>query len=304
MIPVVIKRDSVVPKPTPSSAFKYVDQGNYATIALINSDDIGILYSDSATSCIIVAAVGVLADGTAGMSLAHLDSEACIAEFARILREQYPTPRGLQLYAQGANPPDNPTSIANAKALRDAVASMSDLIADVRLFLQEGDPREHNLGDFGIQVPLGGDITVTSQPYALELTDRDPTCGCQTIYCIMRRQQDPPVQLRDAMRPFDLDEVVELAEIALKYRKDPSDPTTAFTNIINMQSEDVRNQWSTTPQYEAPWFADELKQAACFALSISPTVQLCAPSLADQSRRYLSMHDALLGTERALSLVP
>ena len=278
MIAVQIVRDSSNPVAPPTEGFKYVDQGNYVVLPF-HGNGITNVYSDGATSCIIAIAVGILKSGENGLALAHLDSDSCIDAFFEILRNSFND--GVQLFAQGANPPDNGTSKSNAAALNAAIKRVGPLVVDdgvKRLFLQEGPPKEANRGDFGI-VLEGDRVTVTNQPYTLGLIDRDPACGAQSIYCIMRRYEKPVVQLRDAMLPFTLDEIVELAQIALAFRKDPEDPTTAFTNIINLPNEDILKGWSTTPDDEASCFSDQLKQASCFALSMAPLVSLCGHSL-------------------------
>ena len=287
MIPVTVERNDNPPVPKPNQNFHYVDQGNYRICQLSS----GLaLYSDSATSCIIVvvlAGKGV----EQWVALAHLDSPSCIQAFFSILSD-----KGfdfLQIYAQGANPPDNQTAKENAEQLQLSIESLGTLVVAKELFLLEGNPRERNLGDFGVHC-VGERAVVTNQPYALSLTDRDPTCGGQTVYCIMRRQEHPPIEIRDAAVPFTHAELVELSSIALQFRKTPSDPTTAFTNIVNMQSEAIRAMWSTTPKYEADWFSDQLK-----AVLTAKVDQICRD---DQIRAYRSEVDALKTQNRILTL--
>lgn len=269
-----IDRNANQPIDPPKNDFKYVDQGNYVTVPLGNSENISYLYSDSATSCIITIAVGLLDDGqTRGISLAHLDSPECIQSFFSILESNYR--REIYFYAQGANPSDNQTSQENAQALQECLNNIGSLIEETYLFLLEGNPTEDNRGDWGVNFLDQENIIVTNQPYTLQLADRDPTCGAQSLYCIMRRQEQPPVQLRNALIPFTFKEVIELVDLASTYQKDPNDPQTAFTNIINLQNEAIRNMWSTTPEYEAEWFSDELKQAACFTLNMIGNMAMC-----------------------------
>ena len=279
-----IDRNSNAPVLPPVSGFHYVDQGNYQTFSL--SPDLSQLtvYSDSATSCIIVVVVATNEDDTS-VTLAHLDSPECITAFFKIISERKASK--LEVYAQGANPPKNKTSIANAKQLQKEVKALGNRVAGNWLFLLEGTPLDENRGDFGFQLK-GKKATVSNQPYSLELTQRDPTCGGQSVYCIMRRQENPPVELRDAGVPFTHSELVELASIAIAFRKTKNDPSTAFTNIVNMQNQNIRQSWSTTPQYEAEWFSDQLKQGACFALSMAPVVNLSANYLNQQAERPYS----------------
>ncbi|AHD02879.1 hypothetical protein [Leisingera methylohalidivorans] len=279
MIPVTIDRNDNPPAAKPGGDFRFVDQGNYLKSALVPGLT---LYSDSATSCIITIVVAQKGEEISA-TLAHLDSPDCIkAFFTVVTAENYDS---IQIYAQGANPPDNETARQNAAQLKASVESLGSTLAAADLYLLEGSPREDNRGDFGISIGTAGGIAVSNQPYALELTDRDPTCGGQTVYCIMRRQEHPPVEIRNAALPFTHAELVELSSIALSYRKTPDDPASAFTNIVNMQNAAIRESWSTTPQYEAPWFSDQLKQGACFALSMAPVTTLSNYYLSKEHER-------------------
>lgn len=251
----------------PPDGFLNVNQANYAVVPMFQQSGVRYLYSDSATSCIIVIAMGANSRGQSLASLAHLDSPACIqAYFDTVLDKTYSGP--VYIYAQGANPPDDTCSKDNAAALEACLDQRQrgsyGWTPDIQhLGLREGDPRVKDRGDYGVSI--GPEVPIVStQPFNLELLDRDATGGVQTLFCIMRRRMEPPIQLRDAQTPFSDALVAQLVDIAAKYRKDPADPKTAFTYIINLTSEEVCNGWSTTPQYEAPWFADELKQSCCF----------------------------------------
>lgn len=275
----------------PASGFIYVDQGNYQTLSLTDDNPLTI-YSDSATSCIITIVVASTGDANS-VTLAHLDSPDCIKAFFDIVAAQGAD--SYQIFAQGANPPDNVTSIENAAQLNICIEQLGPQVARAELFLLEGDPRNNNRGDFGLTFDGNGNAVATNQPYTLELYQRDPTCGGQTVYCIMRRQENPPVQIRDAGKPFTHPELVELSSIAIQYRKDSGDPSTAFTNIVNLQSEEIRQNWSTTPEYEAPWFSDQLKLGAVFAISMSPVVNLSEQHLLKTTPQSFSrMRKALL----------
>ena len=166
------------------------------------------------------------------------------------------------------------------------------------LSLLQGDPRVHNRGDFGLIFDGQTSAVATNQPYTLQLFERDPSCGGQTVYCIMRRQEHPPVQIRDAGLPFTHPELVELASIALQFRKTKDDPATAFTNIVNLESEEIRNSWSTTPEYEAPWFSDQLKLGAAFSIAMAPVVSLSELHLIKTTAPSFSrLRSALMASE-------
>ena len=290
-ITIKIDRNSNAPIDPPASGFIYVDQGNYQTLDL--SGGPLTIYSDSATSCII--AVVVANKGSQNtVTLAHLDSPDCIKAFFAVVTAQGAD--GYQIIAQGANPPGNKTSLENAAQLKASVVALGALVTNAQLFLLEGDPRDANRGDFGLTYNDDGTATATNQPYTLELYQRDPTCGGQTVYCIMRRQENPPVQIRDAGLPFTHPELVELSSIAIQFRKDKTDPSTAFTNIVNLQSEEIRQNWSTTPEYEAPWFSDQMKLGAAFAIAMSPVVNLSEQHLIKTTPpTFARMRRALLG---------
>lgn len=277
-VKVTVARGDNSPVRPPAVHFHYVDQGNYLTVPL--ESEPCVVYSDSATSCIITIVVCASANGNS-VTLAHLDSPECINAFFERLAE-FGT-ANYQVFAQGANPPDNETAKQNAAALKERIAALGASVTRADLYLLEGDPRQENRGDFGLVYAPVGAATVTNQPYTLELYERDPTCGGQTVYCIMRRQETPPLQIRDAGKPFTHAELVELAEIAIRFRKDPRDPSTAFTNIVNLQSEAIRQNWSTTPAYEAPWFSDQLKLGAAFSVAMAPVVSLSAGHLLNAS---------------------
>ncbi|WP_370980763.1 hypothetical protein [Agaribacterium sp. ZY112] len=254
----------------PPDNFYYVDQGNYQTLDLDSGKPLTI-YSDSATSCIITIVVINTASGTS-VTLAHLDSPACISAFFEIIEER--AADSLQIFAQGANPADNATSKENAAQLQACVDALGSKVTACELSLLKGNPQEQNRGDFGFSFDGNGNAVASNQPYTLELFQRDPSCGGQTVYCIMRRQETPPVQIRDAGKPFTHAELVELSSIAINFRKTANDPSTAFTNIVNLQSDEIRQNWSTTPAYEAPWFSDQLKLGAAFAIAMAPVVSL------------------------------
>lgn len=268
-ITIHVDRNDNPPIDPPASGFIYVDQGNYRTLGL--SREPFTIYSDSATSCIITIVVATKGNANT-VTLAHLDSPDCIKAFFDVITAQGSD--SYQIIAQGANPQENETSQKNAAQLRASVKELGASVTNAQLFLEDGDPRKHNRGCFGLTYDIDGTANATNQPYNLALYQRDPTCGGQTVYCIMRRQENPPIQIRDAGVPFTHAELVELSSIAIRFRKDKTDPSTAFTNIVNLQSEEIRQSWSTTPEYEAPWFSDQLKLGAAFAIAMAPVVSL------------------------------
>ncbi len=275
----------------PNSNFHYVDQGNYLTLPLLDDQPLTV-YSDSATSCIITVVVASTGSGNT-VTLAHLDSPECIEAFFGVIEAS--NTDDYRIMAQGANPPGNDISERNANQLNTSIDALGSKVSSVELSLSKGSPLDKNRGDFGLSFDGKGNVIVSNQPYTLQLFQRDPSCGGQTVYCIMRRQEQPPVQIRDAGLPFTHSELVELASIALQFRKIRNDPTTAFTNIVNMENEEIRNDWSTTPEYEAPWFSDQLKLGAAFSIAMAPVVSLSEQHLIKTTAPSFSrLRDALL----------
>ncbi|WP_071872524.1 hypothetical protein [Atopomonas hussainii] len=292
---VTLQLGNQAPLPPPESDFYYVDQGNYQTFVL--ADTPLTAYSDSATSCIITTVFCASPSGNT-LIVAHLDSPACIEAFFAL--PQLSAASSLQVFAQGANPPDNSTAKANAAQLQACIDQLGSRVSNHELILLQGDPREQNRGEFGVHYAGDGSACVSNQPYSLALYQRDPTCGGQTVYCIMRRQEQPPMQLRDAGQPFSHPELVELASIALAFRKAPQDPASAFCNIVNLQDAEIRANWSTTPAYEAPWFSDQLKLGATFALAMAPVVTLSAQHLLSHTPpSFTRLRQALLSPSSA-----
>lgn len=282
----------------PSSNFHYVDQGNYLTLPLVDDQPLTV-YSDSATSCIITIVVANTGSSST-VTLAHLDSPECIKTFFSIIETR--NADGYQIMAQGANPPDNNISKQNATQLSVNIDALGPKVSSAELSLLQGNPLDKNHGDFGLSFDGKGSVVASNQPYTLQLFQRDPSCGGQTVYCIMRRQEQPPVQIRDAGLPFTHSELVELASIALHFRKTRNDPATAFTNIVNMESEEIRNNWSTTPEYEAPWFSDQLKLGAAFSIAMAPVVSLSEQHLIKTTAPSFSrLRGALLAQHKKLS---
>lgn len=291
-INITVDRNGNKPINPPTSGFVYVDQGNYQTLELTAGNKLTV-YSDSATSCIITIVVANRGNSNT-VTLAHLDSADCINAFFAIATEH--NADSYQIIAQGANPPNNDTSKSNAAQLQASVEALGAKVINSQLFLLEGNPQQCNRGDFGLTFNGDDTAVATNQPYKLQLYQRDPTCGGQTVYCIMRRQEKPPVQIRDAGQPFTHPELVELSSIAIQFRKKKSDPSTAFTNIVNLESKEIRNNWSTTPEYEAPWFSDQLKMGAAFAIAMSPVVNLSEQHLIKTTPpTFTRMRKALLG---------
>lgn len=102
--------------PAPKGFF-YADQANYVVVNPAKEPEKTYLYSDSATSCIIVIVCGQNAAGDKIVSLSHVDSPDCITSYFTDVLDKYFT-GSVSFYAQGANPPGNKSAVENAVALK------------------------------------------------------------------------------------------------------------------------------------------------------------------------------------------
>lgn len=112
----------------------------------------------------------------------------------------------------------------------------------------------------------------------------------------MRRHAKQEIPIRDAGQPFTHTELVELSSIALVFRKKKEKSYMAFTNIVNLQQKEILENWSSTPDDEPPWFCDQLKMGAVFAIAMSPVVNLSAATLSSTTPlSFAYLRNDLLG---------
>ncbi len=255
----------------PMPGFHYVSQANYCLVNIEENVDKKYLYSDSATSCIIVIVLGLNKSQEGLCALSHLSSPNCInAFFDHVINPNFTGP--IWLYAQGANPPDAGASIKNANTLNSWISNYSNPnfgswnIKYKDVHLKEGNPQEDNRGHLGVSLDY---FKVTNTPYTLTLADRDSTGGQQSLFSIIGMQLDRNKWqnwLWNSEVPFPDSMVSKMVSIAYTLKEDIDDPETAFINIPNLNCDVIRAIWSTTPQFEACWFAPELVQAANYVL--------------------------------------
>jgi len=191
--------------PAPSDLL-YVDRAHYVVVAPADEPDKTYLYSDKATSTIIVIVFGQNAAGKRLVSLAHLDSADSIASYFNDVLDKHFSGY-VSLYAQGANPPDNTIAIENARALYKSLGiERSWEVDNLELFLLQGDPRTANRGVFGIDLSDPRNYVVSNQPFDHELLDGAPTNRINTA------EASPNI---------------------------PNAPNTAYTFIINLMDQDA-----------------------------------------------------------------
>ena len=252
------KRNLPIPE-----GFYYVDQDNYY-IANLNKPDAKdpekYLYSDSATSCIIVVVEGLDADRDPIVAFTHLSRTERFETFFGIVKQNFVGP--VNVFAQGANPSNAEASQTNSETLLAWIEdnrtskvnnSATWSIANVTLALGLGNPQEDNRGTYGIDLIT---MTVSNDSFDLTLLDRDPTGGLQILYCVFGLKVTPPVKLHHRGTPFTTDEInLLVAEASL-----PANNWVSF--LYETQAEVLK--LSSTPTCEVPWFYAEVRSAALY----------------------------------------
>ena len=98
-------------------------------------------------------------------------------------------------------------------------------------------------------------MIVSNQQFTLTQVQRDPTGGAQTLFCVFGLKITPKIVLQKATDAFT-PEQIDLLVAAANARN--------WTSILKMTKDEVLNQFSSTPQYEVPWFYDSLRLSAEF----------------------------------------
>lgn len=267
-----LKHDTTAPTGELPAGFHYVSQDNYALVRLDDTDK-RYLYSDSSTSCIIVVIAGRDANDRDLVMLAHLSRQRRYDYFFNLVGRQFVGP--VHVWAQGANPSFAAASNDNTHTLMrwmtsHSLESFQDAapatkpswwVEQVTLSLGQGDPNEDHRDDFGVDLT---DMVVSNKPFELTLAQRDPTGGVQTLFAVFGMKVYPPVWLWNSDRTFD-EAVISRLVAAAKH--------VDWTRILDMSDEEVLDSYSSTPQWEVPWFVDTLKESARFVADWNTAAQ-------------------------------
>lgn len=252
--------------------FFYVSQDNYCLVNLSQPDlNKRYLYSDSATSCIIVIMKGRSAADEDILVLTHLSRPLRYDYFFNLVGVNFAGP--VSIWAQGANPPDAIDSIHNVESLmnwtiRHSTASFEQnspaekpswFIERVTLSVGQGNPRQKRRGDYGIDLAT---MTVSNKQFDLTLEQRDPTGGVQTLFCVFGMKVWPHVWLWEASKEFPEETVDRLVQAARKEN---------WTQILEMTDQEILKKYSSTPECEADWFVPTLRRSAEFVKNYKPT---------------------------------
>jgi hypothetical protein len=240
----------------------YVPQDNYYLANLSTPETtVKYLYSDGATSCIIVIIAGQDALKNPLVAVSHLSSHPHFLQFFHLVAKHFCG--AIAVFAQGANPPDADDSKHNIISLLRWLQAHSKkpptqqagtgwYINQITLTLGTGHPQEDNRGCAGIDLAT---LTVSNQGYLFTEAQRDPTGGVQSLFSIFGLTIEPPMALHNAREAFHQKQIDRLVMQAQAYN---------WTDILDMTEEQVLAMCSSTPEYEAPWFYAMLRNSALY----------------------------------------
>ena len=246
-----------------SPGFFYVNQDNYCIVNMDSlTSDHKYLYSDSATSCIIIIMSGKDVDENNIAILTHLSRPTRFDYFFKYICSNLVGP--VKLWAQGGNPPQEEASLRSINTLikwlntrsmeefenGNSGEKTSWFIEHASLSLGQGDPLQENRGTFGIDLVSQ---VVSNKAFDLTLRQRDPTGGIQTLFAVFGMKIWPKIWLCNAKKSLPKEFVDQLV---LKARE------SAWIDILKMDHDDILKKYSTTPQYEPEWFVPTLIQSA------------------------------------------
>lgn len=261
----------------PPEGFLYIPQDNYylADLAQVpKNEPIEYLYSDGATSCIIVIVEGQSRAKTPLVALAHLSKKESFHAFFELVNQHFV--EDIVVYAQGANPPeehknesqqkdpeeleeDQQDSYNNTQIIQQWVIQHSSIVESKGFYIREqvlalgkGHPLEANRDCLGINLQTR---QVSNQRFTLTTKQRDEYDGLQTLFSLFGHELAPPLYLRSVDQPFTQEQIITLLYLAHGYD---------WTNILSLDDEDMLYYFSTTPDCEVPWFCESLRQSALY----------------------------------------
>ncbi|TNE43564.1 MAG: hypothetical protein EP343_32630 [Deltaproteobacteria bacterium] len=238
------------------SQFFYVNQDNFVIVPRHDSGYPRYLYSDSATSCVILVMQGHNAAGEEIVMLSHTSGDVRSQELLSILDDTFVGP--VWLWLQGANPPDMASSKKNIAMVEEWLERYKLpgdnpwYVEQAECFLGEGDPRIGNRGEFGVDLRQG---VVSNRSFQLSSEERDPTLGVQSLFTLFGRHIRTPLLIWDATQPFPED-VIDCLVVAAFH--------SGWTSLLNLDHDTILNHCSTTPDFEPDWFVETLLQSARF----------------------------------------
>ncbi len=257
----------------PPEGFYYIAQDNYyiANLDKVNEQKPEkYLYSDSATSCIIVIIQGYNRDCNQIAALSHLGKLASFHKFFDIVAENFYGP--IAVYAQGGNPPwpeqadgeNSYSSLINSQVLLNWLCSncytpLVEMVSEPQWYIRQtslslgqGHPLRYQRGCYGIDLTK---MKVSNKRFDLSAEQRDFSGGVQTLFSIFGLDIEPQLILHKADEDFSPNQIKSLVEIAREYD---------WPEILEMSDEEILTRYSSTPEYEVPWFVEVMKQSALY----------------------------------------
>lgn len=235
----------------------YISQDNYYMADILNLSNTKF-YCDSATSCIVIIVVGYSAKEQKTLAaISHLSRPGRFDNFFSLIQETFSGE--VDVYASGANPPypcekiDHSfdyTALRNATQVSEWVSSGTLNIKLASLKFGQDNPSIYtkNLDCFSIAYNMEKGIEVTNNRIYLTVQERDPSGGVQTLFCIFGN----PDKIRLQSDPFREEEVRDLVAKAL---------ADGFDKAADMSDEEILATYSSTPDYEVPWFCSTIREA-------------------------------------------
>lgn len=238
----------------------YVSQDNYFIADLASNEDI-TYYCDSATSCIVIISTGYSEQLNKNIAvISHLSRPGRFQKYFAIVERLLS--KDVCIYASGANPPFpckkldgsyDDTAHRNALQVTQWISSGQIQTKQISLNLGQGIPSvyNNNLDCYSLTCDKNGNISVNNDRVYLTEEQRDPSGGLQTLFCMY----GDPNEIRRQDLEFTDGEIKVLVDAA--HDKN-------LEQVVDMEDEEILKTYSSTPDYEVPWFCDSIRQAGIF----------------------------------------
>ena len=246
------KRLSSITSASDKKSFFYVSQDNYYIADLDSSRNIAY-YCDSATSCIIIIAVS---GDKKKATISHLSRSGRFKKYFELVEKSFGDDKNVHIYAAGANPPEDETAQNNAKQVSEWISDMKNKGWTADISFGKGNPSvyENNLDCYGLHCDESGNITVNNDRIELTMSQRDPDNGLQTLFCVYGDKDT----IREQTSKFSESEIDDLVE------KARNDEKKRLDEAVDMSDYDILHHFSSTPDYEVPWFCESIRMAGIF----------------------------------------
>ncbi len=240
----------------------YVSQDNFYIADLDSSKDI-TYYCDSATSCIVLISIGYSCYFEKHVAvISHLSRPGRFDNYFSKVKTIFGCDELVKVYAAGANPPDrytreggedDTTALRNATQVSKWVSSGSIRLDQVSLKFGQGNPAiyTNNLDCYSLVCSSDGTLDITNSRIYLTNEQRDPTGGVQTLFCMYGDQN----VIRNQSSDFTNDEIEKYVSEA---------HSNNLEQAVDMSDKEILATYSSTPEYEVPWFCDSIRQAAMY----------------------------------------